>query len=182
MRRRVKNIIQLRVEEKQVLTFVCDKLRESITYRQILSTLDKIDFFVCFLLQMKEMRRRVKNAIQLRVEEKQVLTFVCDKLRESITYRQILSTLDKIDFFVYFLLQMKEMRRRVKNVIQLRVEEKQVLTFVCEKLRESITHRQILSTLDKIDFKKTYSLRTFLKVAHFYVQDEHNYTSSISEH
>ena len=45
MRRRVKNVIQLRVEEKQVLTFVCDKLRDSITYRQILSTVDKIYFF-----------------------------------------------------------------------------------------------------------------------------------------
>ena len=55
----------------------------------------------------------------------------------------------------------------MKNIIQLRVEEKQVLTFVCDKLRESITYRQILSTLDKIDFKKTYSLRTFLKVCTF---------------
>lgn len=53
------------------------------------------------------------------------------------------------------------------NVIQLRVEEKQVLTFVCDNIRESIKYRQILSTLDKIDFKKTYSFRTFLKVCTF---------------
>lgn len=43
-------------------------------------------------------------------------------------------------------------------------------------------YRQILSTLDKIDFKKTYSFRTFWKFAHFHVPDKHNYTSSISEH
>ena len=47
------------------------------------------------------------------------------------------------------------------NVIQLRVEEKQVLTFVCDNIRESMIYRQILSALDKIDFKKTYSFRTF---------------------
>ena len=55
----------------------------------------------------------------------------------------------------------------MKQVIQLRVEEKQVLTFFCDKIRESIKNRQILSTLDKIDFKKTYSFRTFLKVCTF---------------
>lgn len=55
----------------------------------------------------------------------------------------------------------------MKNVIQLRVEEKQVLTFVCDKILESIKYRQILSTLDKIDVKKTYSLRTVLKVCTF---------------
>ena len=34
--------------------------------------------FVCFLLQTLVMGRRVKNVKELRLEEKQVLTVVCD--------------------------------------------------------------------------------------------------------
>ena len=49
----------------------------------------------------------------------------------------------------------------MKHVIQLRVEEKQVLTFFCDKIRESIKNRQILSTLDKIDLKKTFISNLF---------------------
>ena len=48
----------------------CDKLRESITYRQILSTLDKIDFFCLISSADKrdEEARETSNTAQSRRE------------------------------------------------------------------------------------------------------------------